>query len=110
MVVFYIQDVGGRVPNDDEINNNELVKGGVWFIANFMTAYDYSVKGEGGEGDSEMFKKVGPLLKLLVGHEMGIRFKLDFRKGGSFSFDLSSKDVAKAVKLRKDTFYEEYSK
>ena len=29
LVVFYIQVVGGRVPCDDEINNNELVKGGV---------------------------------------------------------------------------------
>ena len=108
LVEFYIKDVGGRIPSNDEIDNGELVKGGTWFIANFMTAYDNSVKGEDGEGDCNMFKQVGPLLKLLVGNKMGVRFKFDFRDGGSFLFDMSPNDVAKAVKLRKKTFYEKY--
>lgn len=110
IVELYIQDVGGHKPNSEDIENGELVKGGTWFIANFMTGYDYSVKGKGGEGDEKMFIQVGRLLKLLVGNKIGIRFKFDFRNGDSFSFDMSPQDVAIAVKLRKNTFYEKYYK
>lgn len=102
VVEFTIQNIGGQVPKADEISSDEITKGGIWYIANFMTGYDYSIHEEGGEGDSEMYKRVGPLLKLVAENTIGVRFVLDFRKGESFSFEVAPQGVKKAVKMRKN--------
>ncbi len=110
VVEFTIQNVGGRIPKADEVSNEEMAKGGIWYISNFMTGYDYSFNKKGGEGDSEMYNRVGTLLKLMAENTIGARFILDFRKGGSFTFEITPQDVKKAVKMRKNDYYKEYSK
>lgn len=107
IVEFNIRNVGGRAPKSeqDQVSRNEKVKYGAWVIANFMTAYDYSTKGSGGEGDEEMFKKLGPLLKLMAKNDIGARLNLEFRKGGTITIELSPSELEKAVMLRKKDFY-----
>lgn len=105
VVEFTIQRVGGRIPKADEISNDKI---GFFIVSNFMTGYDYSVNEDGGEGDPEMYKRVGTLLKLAAANAIGVRFNLSFRKGGNLSVNISPKNVKKAVKMRKKDYYNEF--
>ena len=105
VVVFYIKNVGGRIPRKENMDKEVMVKNAAFFVANFMTAYDYSIEGVGGEGDENLFKKVGSLLKLLARNDVGVRFNLEFRKGGTFSLGLAPSELEKAVLLRKNDFH-----
>ena len=98
----------GNLPQKYEIDKPEMVKAGTFIIANFMTAFDHSKRGEGGEGDERLFMQVGPLIETLANNEIGIRFNLESEEGVSLSFDMSPDEVIKAARLRKDTFYEKY--
>lgn len=81
---------------------------GIWYIANFMTGYDYFTEEDGdGEGDKDMYMEIGPMLELLAEEGVGVRFKLKFRSGGSSSVELSPKDVKKAVKMRKEDCHDD---
>lgn len=106
IVVFYIKNVGGNASKLNELNEQEKIKEAVFFVANFMTAYDYSVEGTDGEGDEELFKKLGPLLKKLARNDFGVRFDLEFRKGGSCSLALSPIELERAVLLRKSDLWD----
>lgn len=110
VVEFTIQNVSGRIPKADEISNDEIIKGGIWYIANYMTGYDYSINEEDGEGDGEMYKRVGSLLKLMAEKRIGVRLNLNFREGESLSLAVSPQNVKKAVNMRKNDYYKEFSK
>ena len=77
-------------------------KWGTWYIANFMTSYDYFTEEDDGEGEKEMYMAMAPLLELLAEEGVGVRFALEFRNGGSTTINLTPKEVKKAVKLRKE--------
>lgn len=110
VVEFTIQNVSGRIPKADEISNDEIIKGGIWYIANYMTGYDYSINEEDGEVDGEMYKRVGALLKLMAEKRIGVRLNLNFREGESLSLAVSPQNVKKAVNMRKNDYYKEFSK
>ena len=101
VVSFVILNARGRTSDYKDLDEEENKKLGTWYIANFMTGYDCSTDGKGGEGDEDMFRQLGPLLKLIAEKEVGIRFRLKLEKGGSYIFDMSPDDVKEAVKLRK---------
>lgn len=77
-------------------------KWGTWYIANFMTGYDYFTEEDEGEGEKEMYMAMAPLLELLAEEGVGVRFELKFRDGGGTTVNLTPKEVKKAVKLRKE--------
>ena len=107
VVIFEIANVYPDAQMNDSADNQR--KTGIWYISNFMTAYGYVKDGSDDcEGDAEMFRAVGSLLKLMVENEVGARFKFYFSEGGSFSCDLSPKDVKKAVRMRKEDYYDEF--
>ena len=108
VVEFTIQNVRGQVPAEGTISGDDIVKTGTWYIANFMTGYDYAVQGDDGEGDSEMYRRIGQLLELAAKNAIGVRLNLEFRKGGTLSLGISPKDVKRAIKMRKEDYYREF--
>lgn len=105
VVEFNIKNVGGSIPRKENISKEVMIKNIAFLVANFMTAYDHSMNGIRGEGDDNLFKRVGPLLKLLARNDVGIRFNLQFREGGTFSYGLTPSELEKAVLLRKSDFH-----
>ena len=57
MAEFNIQIVDGRMPKEIETSKDDVTKGGIWYVANFMTGYEYYINEDGVEGDSKMYKE-----------------------------------------------------
>lgn len=80
----------------------ELNQLGMLFVFNFMEAYRSAINYEKVEGETEVYKNVGPLLKAAARYDFSIKFNLEDKDGKAFSFTIGPKYVSRGVLLKKE--------
>lgn len=97
-----------EIPYPYGISREEEIEGGRWFVENMMKGYRYTMAGHGGEGDSALWKAIGPLLEKLAQEHIGIRFTMADTKDKPYVFTISSDVVSQAIRAVNDIRIEEH--